>query len=240
MQSSPELVSRHDCMQEGPYSLLYQWQLRTTSILMCFCFLGLQINDQRTPICVAMPQFSLSLLYLQEGKVENLFCIAHISENGRIQSHAFYTMGRSQLFRQMQLLPKVKKATVSKHDAHSRGPFWQEEWTSKSWAPPEYPIPGTNPSVTSEVWAPPLPRMLQFSRPQQVGSNPGNKAELCRKKQRETLGYCRHCQRERGGLLTHLQQSTVSCCKIFRGRKYQANRFKMNMLKHANALKWIS
>lgn len=126
----------------------------------------------------------------RKGKLISLFCTACISGSGKIQSHAFYTMGRSQLFRQMQLLQKGKgnceRASQNQH-AHSRDPFRQEKWTFKSWAPPEYPIPGTNPSVTSEVEAPPL-CTLQFSWPQQSGSNPGNKAELHRKEQGETLG----------------------------------------------------
>lgn len=107
-------------LQEGPYALLYQWQPRTTSTLLHFCFLGLQITygilrkvrDQCTPIGVATLPFSLSLHYLQEGKVDKLLLhclylrkwedskprILHDGQESAVQADAIATKRKRQLW----------------------------------------------------------------------------------------------------------------------------------------------
>lgn len=121
----------------------------TAQNLAAFLFPGAANNLRYLEISVR--QFVLPLSHFlclciicRKGKLINLVCTACISGSRKIQSHAFYTMGRSQLFRQMQLLQKGKgnceRASQNQH-AHSRDPFRQEKWTFKNWAPPEYPIP---------------------------------------------------------------------------------------------------
>lgn len=81
-----------------------------------------------------LPFSSMLLHDLQKGKAENPFHTALISENGRIHSHAFYMMGRSQLFGQMQLQQKPNTNERAQYSS-SRCSFQQERWTFKSYIP---------------------------------------------------------------------------------------------------------